>query len=199
LGISKIVIEGLFKIISSFDNQKYEYMRKIKALIGIIVLSMLMFSCNSGAKENTQKSDSSIVVVDTSSAVSNDAVSSGETQSTVEVKADVPKILIYSFHVTNRCASCIAIEESTKKVLNTYFKNEVNSGQIKLNILNVDDKENEKIAEKYQAFGSGLFVTRLFKGKESTTDLTGDGFKYARNKQDKFIEVLKGKIQEYLK
>jgi thiol-disulfide isomerase/thioredoxin len=199
LGISKIVIEGLFKIKSSFDNQKNKYMRKIKALIGIIVLSMLMFSCNSGAKDNAQKGDSTSVEVDTSSVAVKDSVSDGENQSTAEVKADVPKILIYSFHVTNRCASCIAIEESTKKVLNTYFKNEVNSGQIKLNILNVDDKENEKIAEKYQAFGSGLFVTRLFKGKESTTDLTGDGFKYARNKQDKFIEVLKGKIQEYLK
>jgi hypothetical protein len=176
-------------------------MRKIKNLIGIFILSALFFSCNSGAKpsENTLDSttkvaDTSGVASDTNSATETTAQNSGDAR-----KAEISKVLIYSFHVTNRCASCIAIEESVKKTLDTYFKNEVKSGQIKLSVLNVDDKANEKIAEKYQAFGSGLFVTRIFKGKENTTDLTGDGFKYAKNKQDKFIEVLKSKIQEYLK
>jgi len=63
----------------------------------------------------------------------------------------------------------------------------------------VDDDANSKVAEKYQAFGSGLYVTRVFKGKETTTDLTGDGFKFAKNKEEKFIEILKNKISEYLK
>jgi hypothetical protein len=37
------------------------------------------------------------------------------------------------------------------------------------------------------------------KGKETTTDLTGDGFKFAKNKEERFIEILKNKITEYLK
>ncbi|NVO02116.1 MAG: hypothetical protein HXX09_05385 [Bacteroidetes bacterium] len=113
--------------------------------------------------------------------------------------ANLPIVLIYNFHVTNRCVSCIAIEDATTKTLNTYFSSEIKQGRIKRKILNVDDEANKKISEKYEAFGSGLFVTRVFKGKETTTDFTGDGFKYAKNKQEKFIELLKTKISEYLK
>lgn len=176
-------------------------MRKIRNLLGVIILSALFFSCNSGANTSESSLDSTSKVADTSSVVSDsDTATQTTTQNSGDAqKTEASKVLIYSFHVTNRCASCIAIEESTKKTLDTYFKNEVKSGRIKLSVLNVDDKANEKIAEKYQAFGSGLFITRVFKGKETTTDLTGDGFKYARNKQDKFIEVLKSKIQEFLK
>lgn len=116
-----------------------------------------------------------------------------------EQKTDLSSVLIYNFHVTNRCVSCIAIEDATSKTLNTYFSKDLKQGRIKRYILNVDDNANSKIAEKYQAFGSGLFVTRVFKGKETTTDLTGDGFKFAKNKEERFIEILKTKIAEYLK
>jgi hypothetical protein len=69
-----------------------------------------------------------------------------------------PIVMIYNFHVTNRCVSCIAIEEATTKTLNTYFMNELRQGRIKRKILNVDDEANAKIAEKYQAFGSGFLL-----------------------------------------
>lgn len=114
-------------------------------------------------------------------------------------KVELSIVKIYNFHVTNRCASCIAIEDATTKTLNTYFSAEMKSGRIKRKILNVDDEANSAIAEKYQAFGSGVFVTRVFKGKESTTDLTGDGFKYAKNKEEKYIEILKNTISNYLR
>ncbi len=164
-------------------------------------MSTLFFSCNSGSKSSESAIDSTTKMTDPSG-VTSDTSSAAETiaqNSSDAGKTELSNVLIYSFHVTNRCASCIAIEESVKKTLDTYFKDELKSGRIKLSVLNVDDKANEKIAEKYQAFGSGLFITRVFKGKENTTDMTGDGFKYAKNKQDKFIEVLKSKIQEYLK
>ncbi len=168
-------------------------------VIGIIMISI---SCSQNSNSVVSNSDTTAVtasneVVADSSA--NNGVSEVDKEANSPKIADKSKVLVYYFHVTNRCASCKAIEEATRKTLDTYFAKEVKSGQISLFILDVDKKENEKIAEKYQAFGSSLFVTRVFKGKESTTDLTGDGFKYARNKQDKFIEILKNKLQEYLK
>lgn len=114
-------------------------------------------------------------------------------------KAEQPIVLIYNFHVTNRCVSCIAIEEATTKTLNTYFSKEMKEGRIKRQILNVDEEANEAIAEKYQAFGSSLFITRSFKGEENTIDMTGDGFKFAKNKEEKFIDLLKNNITEFLK
>ena len=144
----------------------------------IFIFILFLFSCKNAKDNKTEK-------------ISDSASTSA--------KVDKSKVLIYNFHVTNRCPSCIAIEEATTKTLNKYFSNEINKGRIKRQIINVDDEAYKFISEKYQAFGSGLFVTRVYKGKEITTDLTGDGFKFAKNKEDKFIEILKIKINEYLK
>lgn len=179
---------------------------KLLLLPILFFLSLLIFS--SCAERN--KTEIQSVTVDTSLVAQNENASVGDAikdTTAVENKNNqvaaantaLPEVLIYNFHVTNRCASCIAIEEGTTKTLNTYFSAEVKNGRIKRQILNVDDDANQKISEKYQAFGSGLYVTRVFKGKETTTDLTGDGFKYAKNKEEKFIEILKKTISNYLK
>lgn len=170
-------------------------------VIGMIMISI---SCSQNSNSVVSNSDTTAVTASNEVVADSSATAGVAENSTSKVGnstqiAEKSKVLIYYFHVTNRCASCKAIEEVTRKTLDTYFAKEVKSGQISLFILDVDKKENEKIAEKYQAFGSSLFVTRVLKGKESTADLTGDGFKYARNKQDKFIEILKNKLQEYLK
>jgi hypothetical protein len=114
-------------------------------------------------------------------------------------KEELPVVLVYNFHVTNRCASCIAIEEATTKTLNTYFSEEIKQGRIKRQIINVDLEENKEISEKYEAFGSGIVVSRVYQGKETTSDLTGSGFRYAKNKEEKFIELLRNKILQDLK
>jgi hypothetical protein len=173
----------------------------------IIAASFILSSCNSGSKSSAtiSKADSVQVVAKDTTAVqaNNTAESSKNTTlnntSNSAPKAELSTVLIYNFHVTNRCVSCIALENATTKTLNTYFANELKQGRIKRQILNVDDDYNKTISMKYQAFGSGLFITRVFKGKETTADLTGDGFKYAKNKEDRFIEILKNQITEYLK
>ena len=175
-------------------------------LFGIIMLFALACNNNSNQKEK-DISDTVSVNRDTTSSLTqetkNDTTnlkteSKSNANETTNI-AEKPNVLICNFHVTNRCPSCVAIEEATTKTLNTYFAAEVKQGRIKRQILNVDEKSNKAISEKYQAFGSSLFVTRIFKDKETTTDLTGDGFKYAKNKEEKFIEILKNKISEYLK
>ena len=181
---------------------------KNKLLLLPILFFLSLFIFSSCAERN--KTEIQSVTVDTSLVAQNENASVGDAikdTTAVENKNNqvaaantaLPEVLIYNFHVTNRCASCIAIEEGTTKTLNTYFSAEVKNGRIKRQILNVDDDANQKISEKYQAFGSGLYVTRVFKGKETTTDLTGDGFKYAKNKEEKFIEILKKTISNYLK
>ena len=186
-------------------------MKRIK-IIPLLTISMLLLIFASGCNNNTNlkggdAKDALSVNKDTTATSKKGAVKDstktipGKESNTKEANStsNTPTVLIYNFHVTNRCPSCIAIEEATTKTLNTYFAAEVKKGLIKRQVLNVDDETNKKISEKYQAFGSGLFVTRVFKGKETTTDLTGTGFKYAKNKEDKFIEILKNQISEYLK
>jgi hypothetical protein len=171
----------------------------------IMLLFVLVVLLSAGCGRSGDKQTDGALIADSASTVETSCNgtlplkdSASETVAP-EVKTKLPVVYIYNFHVTNRCASCIAIEDATTKTLNTYFAAELKQGRIKRMVINVDDDANKKIAEKYQAFGSGLFITRFYKGKETTTDLTGDGFKFARNKEDRFIEILKSKITEYLK
>ena len=181
-------------------------------LFVVFVTTLLLPSCGSSGKSDKTNNDSTQQVNAVSDSISgnNDSITSPvsttkndtlkvNNTSASNTKIAKPKVEVYYFHGANRCVSCIAIEDATKKTLNTYFKNELAKGTIKFKIINVEEDANKAISEKYQAFGSALFVTQIFNGKETKTDLTGDGFKYTKNKEEKFIEILKNKISEYLK
>jgi hypothetical protein len=187
------------------------YMKSKKVIVFLaLALPALMFlmpACNtSSAPDETDQTN------DTITAVQNDTLA-GETtftadtaggespaeQAAVKPKENLPSVLVYSFHTTRRCPSCIAIENVTGKTLETHFAKEVKQGRIKRQIINVEESANAAIAEKYQVFGSGLIVARIHNGKETKADLTGDGFRFARNKEERFVEILKTQITEFLK
>lgn len=109
------------------------------------------------------------------------------------------KLQVIYFHAKYRCPTCISIEENTKKTLETYFADQLKNGTIRFQVLDVSDKKNTKIVEKYEADGSGLYVTRINGKKETTTDLTNFAFSYSRNQAEKFIAGLKEEIEKNLK
>lgn len=109
------------------------------------------------------------------------------------------RLLVVYFHAQHRCPTCISIEENTKKTLNTYFAAQMKDGSIKLQVLDVSEDKNEKMVLKYEADGSGLYLTRLEGKKETTTDLTNFAFSYSRNQAEKFIAGLKAEIEKNLK
>ena len=109
------------------------------------------------------------------------------------------KLQIVYFHAKNRCPTCISIEENTRKTLDTYFAAQLKDGTIKLQVLDVSEEKNEKMVEKYEADGSGLFLTKVDGKKETTTDFTNFAFSYSRNQAEKFIAGLKAEIEKTLK
>ncbi len=58
-------------------------------------------------------------------------------------------IEIYQFHNEHRCVTCLEIEKLTKEVLKT-------QGGIPFKLINVDEKKNEKLAEKFAATSTAL-------------------------------------------
>ena len=119
--------------------------------------------------------------------------------STLFGQTPTQKLDVIYFHATRRCPTCLAIEENTRKTLDTYFSNQLKNGMIRLTVINVDEDKNKAIAEKYEATGSALFLTKTKNGKEIKNDLTDFAFSYARNNPDKFMAGLKDKINELLK
>lgn len=148
-------------------------MRKITSIV-ILALATFIISCNSNNKNE-------------------------KNQNTTSKENETDVVYVYNFHSKNRCPTCIAIEDVTKKTIQNEFSSEYKKGKIKQFEIDVDDEKNKEIAEKYQVFGSALILASTKNGKEKTIDLTGDGFKFAKSKEDKFVEILKTNINELLK
>ncbi|RED42224.1 hypothetical protein DFQ10_109119 [Winogradskyella eximia] len=140
----------------------------IKILV-VLTVGLLLTACNGKNKSETQNLDQAI-----------------------------SKIEVLDFHSTHRCMTCNAIETNTKFTLDTYFSDEMKADKITFQVINVDEKENEQIAEKFEASGTALILNVIKNGKETKIDLTEFAFMNG-NDQDVFSKELKTKIDTELK
>ena len=123
----------------------------------------------------------------------------GQTKSKAQtVDQQVSRIEVYDFHSTHRCMTCNAIEANTKYTLDNYFPEELKTDKITFQVINVDEKENEKIAEKFEASGTALILNVIKDGKENKIDLTEFAFMNG-NDQAEFSKALKAKLDTELK
>ena len=143
-------------------------MRTIK-FFAVLAISLILTSCNGQTKNKDNSLDQSI-----------------------------SKIEILDSHSTHRCMTCNAIEANTKYTLNTYFSEELKEDKITFQVINVDKKENERIAEKFEASGTSLFLNVIKNGKETQINLTDFAFLNG-NDQEAFSKELKTKIDTELK
>ena len=143
-------------------------MKTIK-FITVLAISLALTSCNGQNKSNDNSLDES-----------------------------VSKIEVLDFHSTHRCMTCNAIEANTKYTLNTFFLKEMKEDKITFQVINVDEKENEKIAEKFEASGTALILNIIKSGKETQINLTDFAFMKG-NDQEAFSKELKAKIDMELK
>lgn len=107
------------------------------------------------------------------------------------------KIEVIDFYSTHRCMTCNAIEANTKYTLETYFSNELENNKITFQAINVDEELNFKLAEKFEATGTALFLNIIVEGKETSIDLTEFAFMNGTD-QKKFSDELKSKIEAEL-
>lgn len=109
-------------------------------------------------------------------------------------KTAAQKIEVYYFHFTRRCPTCMAVESESKKDLTILYPEQFKKGMITFKSINLDEKSSESIAEKCQASGQSLLV---ISGKKRT-DLTSEGFMYARNTPEKLKQKIKSTIDPLL-
>ncbi len=143
-------------------------MKKVSTFL-IIVISIILFSC----KEKTRKE-------------------------VLKVETLANQIEVIDFHSTHRCMTCNAIEANTKYTLNTYFSKELSDNKISFKAINVDEEQNFKMAEKFEATGTSLFLNVIVDGNESPIDLTDFAFMDGNN-QEVFSAKLKTIIETELK
>jgi len=143
-------------------------MKQLSILV-VMIVSLVLFSCKEKAKEVNSISEK----------IAN-------------------RVEVIDFHSTNRCMTCNAIEASAKYTLDTYFSEELKNENITFQVVNVDDEKNYKLAEKFEATGTALFLNVIVDGKETQIDLTEFAFMKG-NDQEAFSNELKVKLEEELK
>lgn len=105
---------------------------------------------------------------------------------------------IYAFHGTRQCETCKHMKSYTKSTLDKYFKDELKSGVIVYQVVDVDDESNYELAEKFEATGTALMINKVENGKDQITDWSNFAFEFANGDQTAFEKELEKMIQEKL-
>ena len=109
----------------------------------------------------------------------------------------IEKIEVYHFHGTNQCYSCKTVGAYAEETLNTFFAEELKSGKIVFDHINIDLAENQELVKKYEVTGSslwtGVYTSDGKFGKEQNTSV----WYKIKNKQD-YLNYLKEVIKKKL-
>lgn len=103
------------------------------------------------------------------------------------------KLIVYYFHSTIRCETCIKIEKFAEQCLKENFQKELADGKIEWKILNIDDAKNAKLVKKYDLMNQALIVSKVKKGKEIKWKSLEDIWKLY-GQYPKFSEYVKNEI-----
>ena len=106
------------------------------------------------------------------------------------------KLQVLYFHSIIRCPTCNAIEINTKKVLDHYFKAQMDNATINFASFDIEKEENKALIEKYQISYTNLL---LIKADGTKTDFTYTAFDCAYTEPAKYTELLKAEIDKNLK
>jgi len=100
------------------------------------------------------------------------------------------------FHRAQRCSGCIHAQDMTEYTLNTYFADELQSGEIVFTALNLQDANNSAMVQKFGAYTSSLFLNDVEGGADSIEELTDIWF--VLWDEEGFVDVVKTAIEECL-
>ena len=85
---------------------------EIMRMLWLLVCSIVIFGCISNT-QNIMTNQTNSTTLQTGSPINNNI-----------------RVEIYHFHGTHQCTSCIAVGELAEKTVNTYFKDELESGKL---------------------------------------------------------------------
>ena len=112
----------------------------------------------------------------------------GQTKDKKNTKTGLSKkVVVYYFHFSQRCKTCHAVEDNSKKAVETLYAEQVKKGDYAFEGYNLDEPKSKEIGKKLGVEGQTLLVTCGNK-KE---DITSQGFMYAHDPDKLKAEIKK--------
>lgn len=151
----------------------------------IIILPGLLFGCTTTDIESTDNTTTP------------EAETTPETDEAEDTQNTNVVQVVY-FHRTQRCVSCTYAEDQTVYTLETYFQDELDSGKITFQSVDVQNRKNADIIDKYQAYTSQLFINTVTDNQddidhiEEIWEVIGDDEAFTQLIRDKITSALEG-------
>ena len=122
----------------------------------------------------------------------NNTANSENTEEEVSTKTEI--IEVYYFHYSRRCATCVAVEEETQRILKELYPEKMENNEITFLSVDMDEKEGKELAKKMRVSGQSLLFIQGYK----QINLTSDAFLYANSNPDKLKEKIEKTILKML-
>ena len=107
------------------------------------------------------------------------------------------KMIVYYFHATQRCATCLGIESLSKEVLQTRYGGQLKAGVIEWQVVDVEQPKNRHFIQDYRLVTSSLVLVRFNNGKKGnwrTLEKTWNLFR----KKNEFLQYVQSNIDKLL-
>lgn len=125
------------------------------------------------------------------------AAASGESKTSDTVKNPASKIIVYYFHATFRCQSCLRIEELLDKTLKNSFKKELTSGALLWKPLNKEKPQNEHFLKDFELTYNIAVLAEEKNGKVVTWKKLPGVWDHLNNEKA-FSKYIKDEVHNYL-
>jgi hypothetical protein len=165
-------------------------MMKRKTMFLLLVLACvtvaILWGINSSAESTSDNQANTTAGGDVAEASENDTTKAA------------PEIIAYYFHTTYRCVSCKKIEAYSREAIETGFADELRSGTLKFESINIDDAGNKHFVEDYQLYTKSLVICNMEDGQQVEWKNLAKVWQLLRNK-DAFVKYVQDEILAYLK
>lgn len=115
----------------------------------------------------------------------------------VDTETQQPQIIVYYFHGTVRCSTCIKIEELTVAAVEDGFASEIRDGKIQVKVLDIDEEQNQHFESDYQLETKSVIVSQRFGETERQWKNLDRIWDYVDD-EDMFVEYIKTEVKKYL-
>lgn len=115
----------------------------------------------------------------------------------IAVSQAKPKVVVYYFHHTTRCSSCLSIESYSRQIIETQYADLIKKGILEFKVLNEDLPENEKYVKDFSLDTQELVIVKNLKDDEIKWKTAEKVWELLDN-FDNFKKYLVSEIDDYV-
>ncbi|NLX05400.1 MAG: hypothetical protein GXY33_09670 [Phycisphaerae bacterium] len=122
---------------------------------------------------------------------------SGSDQPASQPAEETRKLIVYYFHTSQRCVSCLKIEKYTRLTLENGYREGLESGRIAFRQVNVEEPEHRHFVKDYELYTKSVVLVEEVNGEQRRWEnlpevwtLLGD--------QAAFGDYVRSRVNDYL-